>query len=251
MVLSNVFRPVALILVALVVAGCATTPPPQFPTEPTARRHYVAGERFLEAQRYEMAAAEFEQSLEFESGAYITHAKLAVAYFGQQRFADAARQFEATGRLWGGPSSEPWWAILQAVSLQRAGNNDEAERLLRHWTGPGVVGTALGFYTAGQPLPGDWKLLARYLLGDVDEDSVLAELPITLLSSAYVIFGISNAARGDTERAGEFLCLADSVLRNRSGYSVALVRAEMRNLEIGEVDYRGCVSFPDSETGEK
>ena len=179
-----------------------------------------------------MAAAEFEKSLEFESVAYITHSKLAVAYFGQQKFADAARQFEATYRLWGGPSSGPAWAIMEAVSLQRAGNKDEAERLLRYWTGPGIVVTGVGAYTTGQPLRGPSKLLARYLLGAVDENSVLDQAPADFLPFAYLVIGISNATKGDTERARKFLQLfAAATTAPRSGWSFALARAEMRNLK--------------------
>lgn len=234
MVLSNVFRSVALILVALIVAGCAgLTPPPAFPTEPNALQHYNFGQRFLEGQHYDMAAAEFEKSLEFESVAYITHSKLAVAYFGQQKFADAARQFEATYRLWGGPSSGPGWAIMEAVSLQRAGKEDEAEKLLQHWTGPGIVPSGVGtFITVGEPLPGFWKMLARYLLGSVDENSVLDQAPADFLPSAYLVIGISNATKGDTERARKFLKLfATATTTPTSGWTFALARAEMRNLE--------------------
>lgn len=228
------------LITAFVLSSCAgSTPPSPFPTDPNAQNHYDAGERFLEAQRYEMAAVEFEKSLQFEDVAYITHLKLAVAYFGKQKFADAALQFEATYRLWGGPSSGPGWAILEAVSLQRAGNQDEAETLLRSWTGPGVVVTGVGAYTAGQPLTGFNKLLARYLQGSVDDNSVLDQATSDsrhahYLPLAYLVIGISNAANGDTEAARKFLQLAADAyyLLNRSGWSFALARAEMRNLEI-------------------
>lgn len=228
------------LITVFVLSGCAgMIPPPPFPTEPNAENHYDAGERFLEAQRYEMAAAEYEKSLEFESGAYNTHTKLAVAYFGQQKFGDAAKQFEATYHLWGGASSGEVWALIQAVSLQRAGDDEQAEELLRQWTRQGVmlsIADHYGAWNARQPLRGHSKLLARYLVGDVDEDSVLVELPKEWLEVAYMTFGLSNAAKGDTERAGEFLQLAEGVISNRSGWSIALVRAEMRNLEIGEIN---------------
>ena len=221
------------LITAFVISGCAGfTPPPPFPTDPNARNHYDAGDRFLEAQSYEMAAAEYEKSLEFETVAYITHSKLAVAYFGQQKFVDAARQFEASYQLWGGPSSGPAWAIMQAVSLQRAGNQDEAETLLRSWTAPGVVCPPTGCYTAGDPLRGPVKLLARYLLGAVDENSVLDQTPADYLPFSYLVIGISNATKGDTERAKEFLQLfAATTTTPKSGWTFALARAEMRNLE--------------------
>lgn len=221
------------LITAFVLSGCAGfTPPPPFPTDPNAQNHYDAGERFLEAQRYDMAAAEFEKSLEFESVAYITHSKLAVAYFVQQKFADAARQFEATYWLWGGPGSGAAWAIMQAVSLQRAGNQDEAETLLRQWTASGVVCAPTGCYTAGDPLRGPVKLLARYLLGAVDENSVLNQTPADSLPFSYLVIGISNATKGDTERAKEFLQLfAATTTTPKSGWTFALARAEMRNLE--------------------
>ena len=221
------------LITAFVISGCAGfTPPPPFPTDPNARNHYDAGDRFLEAQSYEMAAAEYEKSLEFETVAYITHSKLAVAYFGQQKFVDAARQFEASYQLWGGPSSGPAWAIMQAVSLQRAGNQDEAETLLRSWTAPGVVCPPTGCYTAGDPLRGPVKLLARYLLGAVDENSVLDQATSDYLPFSYLVIGISNATKGDTERAKEFLQLfAATTTTPKSGWTFALARAEMRNLE--------------------
>ncbi len=229
MVFSNLLRAIIHILVALVVAGCAAPPSP-FPTDPNARKHYDDGDRFLEAQRYELAAAEYEKSLQFESVAYITPSKLAVAYFGQQKFAEAARQFEASYRLWGGPRNGPAWALMQAVTLQRAGNKDEAEKLLRHWTGPGVVCTPM-CYTAGEPLQGIENLLARYLLGSVDENNVLGQAKSDYLPLAYLVIGISSAAKGDKVNAKKFLQLAAGAIDNRGGWLFALVRAEMRNLE--------------------
>jgi len=220
------------LLTAFVISGCAGfTPPPPFPTDPNARNHYDAGDRFLEAQRYELAAAEYEKSLEFENVAYITHSKLAVAYFGQQKFVDAARQFEASYQLWGGPSSGSAWAIMQAVSLQRAGNQDEAETLLRSWTGSGVVVTGVGSYIAGQPLKGNWKLLANYLQSSVDETSILDQVTSDYMPIAYLVLGISNAANGNTEAARKFLQLATGAITPRTGWRFALARAEIRNLE--------------------
>ncbi len=229
----NTNRTLAATLIgAFALSACAVfTPPPPFPTDPNAKNYYDAGERFLEAQRYELAAAEYEKSLYIESVAYISHSKLSVAYFGQQKFADAARQFEASYQLWGGPSSGPAWALLEAVSLQRAGDQDEAETLLRSWTGPGVVITAVGAYSAGQPLTGFNALLARYLQGTVDENIVLDQATSDDLPLAYLVIGISNAANSNTEDARKFLQLAADVNPNRSGWSHALARAEMWNLE--------------------
>lgn len=227
---------VSTLITAFVLSGCAGfTPPSPFPTDPNAQNHYDAGERFLEAQRYEMAALEFEKSLEFENVAYIPHSKLAVAYFGQQKFVDAAWEFEASYQLWGGAMSGPAWAILQAVSLQRAGNQDEAETLLRSWswTRPTTVCDGVGCYTAGRPLKGNFKLLASYLQDSIDETSLLDQSTADDQPFTNLVIGISNAAKGDTEAARNFLQLAADAyhLLNRSGWSFALARAEMRNLE--------------------
>jgi tetratricopeptide (TPR) repeat protein len=227
---SNLLRTGVLILVAVVVAGCATPPSP-FPRDPNARRHYDAGDRLLDAQRFESAAAEYEMSLQIESIAYIAHTKLAVAYIGQRKFAEAARQFEETYRLWGGPRGGPGWAIMQALALQRSGKNDEAEKLLRHWTGPGIVVTGTGAYTAGEPLQGFSNLLARYLLGSIDESSVLGAATSDQKSYAYLVIGISSAAKGDKPKARKFLQLAADTMDHRGGWRFALVRAEMLNLQ--------------------
>ena len=211
------------LITVLVLSGCAAfAPPPPFPTDPNAEQHYDAGERLLEAQRYELAAGEYEQSLEYESGAYVTHAKLAVAYFGQQKFVEAARQFEASYELWGGPSSGSAWAIMQAASLQRAGDRIEAETLLRSWTGSGVVVTAVGSYTSGQPLKGDWKLFANYLQGSIDEASVLEQVTPDNMPMAYLVLGISNSANGVPETAGKFVEMAEDAITNQRGWTIAL-----------------------------
>lgn len=131
--------------------------------------------------------------------------------------------------------SGPAWAILQAVSLQRAGNQDEAETLLRSWswTRPTTVCDGVGCYTAGRPLKGNFKLLASYLQDSIDETSLLDQSTADDQPFTNLVIGISNAAKGDTEAARNFLQLAADAyhLLNRSGWSFALARAEMRNLE--------------------
>ena len=248
------------LITAFVLSGCVGfTPPSPFPTDPNAQNHYDAGERFLEAQRYEMAAVEFEKSLEFESVAYITHSKLAVAYFGQQKFVDGARQFEATYQLWGGAMSGPGWAILQAVSLQRAGNQDEAETLLRSWswTLPTTVCTGIGVcYAASRPLEGNGKLLASYLQGSIDETSLLAQSTADDQPFTNLVIGLSNAAKGDTEAARKFLQLAADAyhLLNRSGWSFALARAEMRNTklqQLSDLREKGIITDAESDSEKK
>ncbi len=231
MIVLNISRTV-LFLVALFTGCAGLAQPPPFPTHPDARKHYEAGEQLLEAQRYEMAAAEYEKSLQFESVAYITHMKLGVAYFGQHKFAEAARQFEETHRLWGGgPRDAPVYGILQAVTLQRAGNRDVAEKLLRGWSGPGIGVTPFGAFSAGGTLPRHWKVVAGYLLGSIDEKRVLGRVASSdHRPYVYLVIGIANAGKGDTEKAKKFLQLAADATRP-GGWGFALARAEMRNLE--------------------
>ena len=234
MIFANLFRMVFLITITLVVVGCATPPPP-FPKDQNARKHYDAGDRFLEEQRYEMAAVEYENSLQLESGAYITHSKLAVAYFGQEKFSEAAQQFEESYQLWGGPSSGPAWAIMQAVTLQRSGDKsdaEKAEKLLKQWTGSGILAIATGqVISSGEPLSGFTEKLAKYLLGYIDENNILASAKSNEKPLIYLTFAISNAAKGDIQSAKKFLQLAEGVVPTH-GWQFALVRAEKRNLKI-------------------
>ncbi len=188
------------------LAGCATVQgPPPFPENPQAAEHYNLGNAHLRAGHYELAVAEFQDSLAIESEPYICHVRLGLALYGQGHFIDAADQFRHACESWGGPGSAGPLCTLQAITLQRAGETDAARRLLEVWTGADVAyvgGAGQWASTASGRLPsGWWKKLGKYLLGEMSEEKVLDVGHADVGYFSYLFVGIENVISGDLDKA--------------------------------------------------
>lgn len=220
---------VFLMLAVSVVGGCETVrqKAPPYPESTTARMHYELGNKFLNTGDYVQAADQFRQSIKIEDGAFLPYARLATAYYGQQKYLDAATAFSRATEVSGGPRNAGPFPILQALSLMRGGQVQEAEALLKRWSGPDVVVDATGSYYAGAgTLPGIWKTAARYVLGEVSEADYLAEAPQDDLSFPYLIIGIRDVIDEKGPKARESLSKVVSVAPGGT-WRVALARAEL------------------------
>lgn len=219
-----------LLISAFFAAGCATTVPPSYPENPEARKHYDLGALFMQTEQYEMAIKEFQTSLQLDPEPFLTHAKLATAFYAQQKFNHAAEKFEEAYVLWEGPGNAPAYAILQVLCLLRGGEMEQAEKLLRSWSGPSIA-TSLGqAYSVGSgKLPsGWWKEVAKYLLSDVNEERVL-ENAKTEISFAYLIIGVNSIVKGDIEKAEKYLPMVMDIA-GQSTMRFALAKSEINNI---------------------
>jgi tetratricopeptide (TPR) repeat protein len=224
-------------LLALAIAGCATTAEyvgPTFPLTPAAEDHYTTGNECLAQGRYELAAEEFQQSVDLEPAALLSHVRLGLALFGDGRFGEAAGSFQHACEMTGGPGT--WgsasFCVLQAASLMRGSDieQEQARQLLKAWSSPGIamVGSS-AISTGSGSLPGGWKKLAGYLLGKVSEDDILGFDHAEAGYFTYLFVGLDNARRGNHEEADA--CLR-TVLANvhSDGWRYDLAKIELRRM---------------------
>ena len=183
------------------MTACETIGPlsPAYPTDAEAKKHYALGANYLEEGAYEKAAQELRRSIEIESEPFLPHARLATAYYAQQKYFEASAAFERATELTGGPRNAGPFPIMQALSLMRGGKTEEArklleaQKLLKEISGSDIVVTGVGSYYVGSGRsPGIWKTAARYLLGSVSEKDYLKRAPQSDLSFPYLIIGIKS-----------------------------------------------------------
>ena len=183
---------------------------PLYPTNAAAKNHYLLGDNYLKSGEYEKAAQEFRRTIEIERAPVLPHARLATAYYAQQKYLDAAASFNRATELVGGPSNAVELPIMQVLSLMRGGKTAEAEKLLKEWTGPAIVAPPIGgaYYVGAGKLAGFAKTTARYLLGDISEDNYLEKAPEGNLSFPYLFVGIKNVVDKNNQVAHEYLSKA-------------------------------------------
>ncbi len=158
---------------------------------------------------------EYRRSIEIESEAFLSHARIATAYYAQQKYLDAASSFKSATDLTGGPKNAGPLPILQALSLMRGGKIQEAEELL--------------FIGSGN-MSGIWKTAAGYLLGSVSEADYLEKAPQSDLSFPYLIIGIKNVVDKNSQKAHENLSKVLD-LAGRGTWRRIIAREELRLLQ--------------------
>ena len=219
----------AIFISILILSGCGTPGPkaPAYPKTEEANFHYLAGDLAMEQDRYEIAIKEFKQSISLEPSPFLPHAWLSTAYFAHQNFAEAALEFKNTTDIVGGVEFGGPFPIMQALSLMRSGDDVRAQELLKEWSTPSIVTTAVGSYYAGGGKPqGIWKVAAAYLLGDVAEDKYLRKAPQEDLSFPYLIIGIKNIVTNNRSKAESSLRMALEIA-HKGTWRHAIAKAEL------------------------
>jgi tetratricopeptide (TPR) repeat protein len=199
-------------------------PPPPFPHSAEALRYCAAGDDLLGAQLYETAITAYQSCVRIDATAYVPPVKLAVAYFAQGKFSEAAQQFETANRLWGGgPRGAPLFGIMEAAMMQLAGQQEEAEEFLRRWTGSAVVVAGDRAFFAGPKLDRNWRPFADYLLGDIDESRMFKKGGDVVV--AHLLVGLTSLRAGDAAKASSAFASAMQAVENPSGWMYAMAVA--------------------------
>ena len=225
-------------LLAIAISGCAATQTwdgDPFPTTPVAAQHYEAATQHLAMRRYELAAEEFSRSIELEPTALIPHVRLGLARFGEGQFREAAASFQYACEEVGGPGTYQGgpFCVLQATALMRGNEVDQqqARQLLEEWSASNVmmVGSTAVYSGSGR-LPGWWKEMAKYLLGDVSEQDIMDVNHDDVGYFAHLFVGLDNARRGNSVEADS--CLREVVRHIGAGtWRCDLAKIELRRIE--------------------
>lgn len=102
-------RLVVVLMIALMAAACAKTPPP----EPTAQEYFNEGMRLFNAERYAEAAREFEGAV-FKSPSFIdAHYYLGLSYFKQNMMGKAKQSFQSCINI--SDSYRPAWEMMGLI----------------------------------------------------------------------------------------------------------------------------------------
>lgn len=230
---------ILLAFTVLAMTACETTGPESamYPNDAEAKKYYAIGANYLEDGDYKKAEQELRRSIEIESGSFIPHARLATAYYAQQKFFDASATFERATELTGGPQNGGAFTIMQALSLMRGGKTEQARKLLeaqiliKETSSPNIVVTGVGSYFAGSGRAyGVWKTAAGYLLVSISEQEYLERTPQSELSFPYLFIGINSVVENDRAKAHENLTKVIS-LSGRKVWRGVIARAELNLLE--------------------
>lgn len=196
---------IALVSMAF-IAGCISTSPIQYSSNNDAKKSYLAGEQYLNDGLYDLAIPELKKSIAIDKTPFLPHAKLAVSYYAKKDYINASISFRNATIAAGGEYNSGPIPIFEALSLMRSGKNDEARKLLDALTGPDIVVTPTGSFTAKSGRAGGvWKTAANYLLSRVELNEYLSQVPQDDPSFHYLIIGIEMSLDGDRESAYKYL----------------------------------------------
>jgi len=187
------------------------------PPDSEVRHHYQSGNSYLEQGKYGLAIEEYKQAISIQPWFPDAHMKLGLAFYCQGLFQLAATELENGIRLTArGRPKDAWpFATMQLLSLLRAGEHEEARRLLEQWS------------NAGGHLERDVK----YLSGRWNENKYLSKRRKEP-SHGYLVIGVNRLTNGDLEEAEKMLRLAgDEGAKRLFPWSRQTAEAELERIE--------------------
>ena len=219
----------AYIISILALSGCAVSGSKiqTFPSSEEASVAYDAALVAMDMGQYQAAIKGFKQSISLEPSPFLPHAWLAVAYYSNQHYRQAAMEFKNATEILGGVEESGPLPLMQALSLMRAGDDNEAKELLEILSAPNISTTGVGsYYSGGGTSQGIWKVAAGYLLGNVSEEEYLGKAPQKDLTFPYLIIGINQIVKNDFAEAKAMLTKQIAV-SGKGRWSHAMGEAEL------------------------
>jgi len=187
------------------------------PPDSEVRHHYQSGNSYLEQGKYDLAIEEYKQAISIQPWFPDAHMKLGLAFYCRGLFQLAATELENGIRLTArGRPKDSWpFATMRLLSLVRAGEHEEARRLLEQWS------------NAGGHLERD----VRYLSGRWNEKKYLSKRKKEP-SHGYLVIGVNRLTNGDLEEAERMLHLVtDERAKRLFGWSRGVAEAELERIE--------------------